>query len=89
MIFLEEKKGPPGDSLACLFTNGARSRGRTYRPSVQEGWPLRILHTCEEPASIFPEPVNHSPFDMATQPSFGKVELDIDQRHLFTESIAA
>jgi hypothetical protein len=45
------------------------------------------IYTCEEPASIFPEPVDPSTFDMATLPSFGKDELDIDQRHLFTDSI--
>jgi len=85
----EDKNGLPGDKLACRFTNGVSSRWKIYRSLVQEGRQfLHIVHTCEEPASIFPELFSSSTFDMATQPSFWKDELATDQTRLFTDSIA-
>ena len=49
---------------------------------------LHIVHTCEDPASIFLELFSPSNFDMVTQPIFGKDELAADQAPLFTDSIA-
>jgi hypothetical protein len=85
---LDGRRVSPGDKLACRFTNGARSRCKTYRHSDPKGrWISRILHTCDEPAFIFSELTDPAAFDMATEPNFGKDELDIDKRRLFTVSI--
>ena len=84
-----KKRVSPVDKLACRFTNGARSRWKIYRPSnPKRRWLLCILHTCDEPAFILSELADPVAFDMATEPNFGNDELNVDQRCLFTESIA-
>jgi hypothetical protein len=47
-----------------------------------------MLHTCDEPAFIFSRLGDPAACDTATEPSFGKDELDVDQTFLFTDSIA-
>lgn len=87
-MIVSGRKGSPGDKLACRFTNGVRSRWKIYRPLVQKGGQSpHIVHTCEEPAAIFPELFGPSTFDIVTRPSFLKVELATDQTRLFTDSI--
>lgn len=50
-------------------------------------WLPCILHACDEPAFILSELDEPAACEITTEPNFGKDELDVDQRRLFTDSI--
>ena len=83
-----ERTITPAGNLACRFSKGVRSRSRIYKTYLLWEYQLHTLRTCDEPAFIFSGPGDSATLDIATVPVLGKVEVDVDQRPLFTDSIA-